>query len=107
VKKIISLLLATALLGSAAAQAEDLQFKLINSSSAEVVGLQVSTVDSQSWEENLIAGYVLPAGNEVDVVIADGARTCSYDILITFADESTIEDRGVDLCELGSYSAHD
>ncbi|GAB6042424.1 hypothetical protein [Endothiovibrio diazotrophicus] len=106
-KTIASLLFAAALLSATAARAEDLQFQLRNQTSTEIVALQVSTVHTDSWEENLIAGYVLPAGNEMDVVIADGARTCRYDLLITFADDTHIEDRDVDLCELGTYTAED
>ena len=92
---------------SSAAQAEDLQFLLKNLTSRPVIGMQVSKVSSGNWEENLLQGHYLPAGNQVDVVIADGARVCEYDILLTFDDRTTIDDRNINLCSLGTYTAHE
>lgn len=89
------------------AQAEDLLFVLSNNSSANITGLQISTTSTNSWEENLMSGDVLRPQEETEITIADGEDVCEYDILITFADNTTIEDRNVNLCELGSYEAHD
>ena len=92
------------LLAPAAAQAEDLEFLLTNLSDSSVVGFYVSPTDTDRWEENLIAGGYLPSGNEIDVVIADGADTCMYDIRTEFEDGETTEDYDLDLCELGEYT---
>jgi hypothetical protein len=103
----VTLAAAFALGFSTAAYAQDLSFVLKNQTSSEVTALQISTVSSESWEENLIAGYVLPAGNQVDVSIADGASVCEYDIKVTFGDGSTIDDRDINLCDLGEYTVHE
>lgn len=103
-------LAATALLafGAGTASAEDLTFKLINKSSAGVTEFYVSHAGTKQWEESLIPeGSVLPAGNEIDVQIADGRATCEYDIRSVFEDGSDHEEYGLNLCELGSYTYSD
>ncbi len=106
-----SLFLAAALVltagGPALAQSgggEDLDFVLVNTSGSDVTAFHVSHADTDQWEENLIAGGVMPDGNEVTVTIADGQTICTYDIMVKFADGSSLEDYGVDLCDLGEYT---
>ena len=100
-------ILATALLWSAAAQAEDLNFNLINSSSEDLVGFFVSPASSNDWEHNLLSGGYLPPDHEIGVLIADGMTTCVYDIRGEFADDSAAEDFELNLCELGEYTFTD
>jgi opacity protein-like surface antigen len=105
--KMISALAAAAALFAAQAQAEDLVFTIVNDSSADLVEFNVSPASSSSWEENLLDGGYLAPGYEIDVVIADGESTCTYDIRGGFADDSEAEDFGLDLCELGEYTFTD
>ncbi|UWQ81212.1 hypothetical protein K3725_09535 [Leisingera sp. S132] len=99
---------AAALLAShAPAQAEDLEFLLVNDSSADLVEFNVSPASSDNWEGNLMEGGYLAPGYEIDVLIADGATTCVYDIRGSFADGSEAEDYGLDLCDLGEYTFTD
>ena len=100
----IALALALSVSVGGAALAEDLEFTLINSSDASVTAFHVSHAGTSSWEENLIAGGFLPVGNELGIVIADGRTTCIYDLRAEFSDGQTLEDYGLDLCELGSYT---
>lgn len=86
------------------ALAEDLEFMLINLSPADINGFYVSPASSGNWQENLLDGAYLPAGNEVGVWIADGLTTCISDLRVEFADGDVLEDFGLDLCELGSYT---
>ncbi|NVK14531.1 MAG: hypothetical protein HWE35_10150 [Rhodobacteraceae bacterium] len=96
---------AAALLASQApAQAEDLEFLLVNDSSADLVEFNVSPTPSDNWEGNLMEGGYLAPGYEIDVLIADGATTCVYDIRGSFSDGSEAEDYGLDLCDLGEYT---
>ncbi|MDF1792279.1 MAG: hypothetical protein P1U88_10240 [Thalassobaculaceae bacterium] len=87
------------------AAAEDLEFLLINDSSADLVGFYVSPASSEHWEENLLDGgsYLAP-GYEVTVSIADGLTTCIYDIRGVFSDGDVVDDHSLDLCELGEYT---
>ncbi|UWQ30347.1 hypothetical protein K3555_08155 [Leisingera sp. M527] len=91
----------------APAFAEDLEFLLINDSSADLVEFNVSPASSSNWEDNLMDGGYLAPGYEIGVVIADGATTCVYDIRGSFDDGSEAEDFGLDLCDLGEYTFTD
>jgi len=84
--------------------AEDLVFTLTNQSGYDVVGFYVSQAGSNEWEENLMEGGYLADGYEINVLIADGLTVCTYDIMVEFEDGDSIEDYGVDVCELGGYT---
>lgn len=90
--------------GTSAAQAEDLEFTLINKTQVDMTAFHVSHSGTNQWEENLFAGDYLPSGHEVTVTIADGRTTCTYDIRAEFRDGDTVEEYDVDICELGSYT---
>lgn len=89
---------------AAPAVAEDLAFRLVNETGADLVGFHVSAGESQTWEENLLEGAYLAPGYEIEVIIADGATTCIYDIRGVFGDGEAVEDYGLDLCDTGSYT---
>jgi hypothetical protein len=107
--KYLSLLFVAFSLVTAAssAKAEDLEFTLINSSSYVISQLQISPVSTNNWEENILGRDVVLQKEETVITIADGLSTCKYDMLITFVDGETIEERNYDFCELGSYEARD
>ncbi|WP_294228112.1 hypothetical protein [uncultured Shimia sp.] len=105
--KSLSLSLFATLLAATPVFAEDLQFLLVNESSAAVTAFHVSTSSSENWEENLIDGGYLDSGYEINVRIADGQTTCVYDVLAEFADGATLEDYNLDLCEMGNYTFSD
>ena len=83
--------------------AQDLEFLLINDSSSDLIAFNISTAASPSWDKNLMRGGYLAPGYEIDVVIADGEATCIYDIRGVFADGASVEDYGLDLCDMGEY----
>ena len=88
---------------SGQAWAEDLSFLLTNESDLGIVGFYVSATDSPDWEENLLDGGILESGYEIDVIIADGLTTCTYDIRTEFENGDAFEDFELDLCEMGGY----
>lgn len=102
-KKMIATALATMFI-STAAMAEDLSFVLTNLTGVDITEFYVSHSGSSQWEENLLSGAYLPAGNEVEVWITDGRSVCDYDIQAVFADGDVLEEYELDLCELGSYT---
>lgn len=93
--------------GAAPALAEDLTFTLNNGTSAAVTEFYLSPANVGDWEENLLGQDALPSGAATDVTVADGRATCTYDIKTVFKDGSEIDDRGVNLCELGAYTVHE
>ncbi|WP_282120410.1 hypothetical protein [Ruegeria atlantica] len=95
--------LAATVLMATSAFAEDLEFLVVNDSSADLVEFNVSPASSDSWEGNLLRGGYVAPDYEIDVVIADGLTTCVYDIRGAFDDGSSAEDFGLNLCDLGEY----
>lgn len=106
-KRILLLASAVFAASSIAAAAEDLEFLLVNESSADVTEFHVSIAETNQWEENLIEGGYLAPGYELGVIIADGEETCIYDLRAVFSDGAVVEDYGLDLCEMGSYTFTD
>lgn len=89
------------------AAADDLEFTLTNATSVSATEFYVSPANVDNWEENLLEGKYLPAGNEVTVTIGDGRRTCTYDLKTVFEDGRTAQNDGVDLCQTGKYTVHE
>jgi hypothetical protein len=103
--KSLSVALAAALV-STAAYAEDMAFDFKNASSFVVTELYASPSNVSNWEEDILGRDVLGSGETVRVTIADGRRTCEYDLRIVFDDGDTIEDT-TNLCDTGSYTVRD
>ncbi|WP_207779187.1 hypothetical protein [Zavarzinia aquatilis] len=89
------------------ALAEDLTFTLNNATGAAVTEFYLSPANVDDWEENLLGNDALPAGTATDVTVADGRTTCLYDIKTVFKDGDEVDDRGIDLCQLGAYTIHE
>ncbi len=85
------------------AVAEDLVFTLKNSSNSPLVEFYVEASSEDNWGESLLSESINP-GESGTATIADGRRTCTYDILGVFADGSKLDERQLNLCELGSYT---
>ena len=98
---------AAMLFGASALAGDDLEFKLTNASHSNMKEFYVSHVGANTWEDNLIADGMVPAGHAVKVVVADGRATCSYDIKAVFDDGSESDERSVDLCETHGYTVRD
>lgn len=98
-----ALALPTVLMMGQSVLAEDLTFRLKNSSDSPLVEFYVEDSSENNWGENLLSDSVNP-GEVGKVTIADGRTTCTYDILGVFADGSKLDERQLDLCELGSYT---
>jgi hypothetical protein len=86
------------------AKAEDLEFTLNNQTKSNLVEFYVESSEQSSWGENLLKGEVVRTGESGKVTIADGKTTCTYDILGVFADGSKVDERQLNLCELGAYT---
>jgi len=88
------------------AVAQDVEYALLNSSSATLLEFYTSPVEDDMWGEDLLGEAVLAPGEEATVTIADGAESCEYDMLFVFDDETELTDT-VDICELASYELMD
>lgn len=91
----------------AASFAEDLTFVLTNGSSYAVKSFFTSPAEVDNWEEDVFGENYLPAGNQVNVTIADGREQCTYDLKFVLEDDSEFIESGIDLCQLGEYTLSD
>lgn len=88
---------------AAPAQAEDLSFQLNNRSGYDLYEFYASPTNVSSWEDDILGADILPSGESVEIIIADGRTQCDYDLRMVFVDGDVLEDT-VNLCDTGSYT---
>ena len=81
-----------------------LTFKLQNASTYELTGLYVSPSLEDNWGDDVLGDAGLAAGAAADVSVTGHEKTCLYDIRFVASDGSLLEEVGVDLCTLDSYT---
>jgi hypothetical protein len=65
-----------------------------------------SNKDSTSWEEDILGDSVLDPHSEINIKIDDGTGYCIYDFKAVFDDGDEVEERGVNVCEIGKWTVH-
>ncbi|MEO0824283.1 MAG: hypothetical protein AAFX95_00035 [Cyanobacteria bacterium J06639_16] len=103
----IALAIPTLMVGVQAALAEALEFTLINESSQDVYYLYVSPSSSDSWGEDVLGTDTIPSGGSSVITIDDDMGTCDYDLLAVSPTGDEVEDYGIDLCEISTYTITD
>ncbi|MFN7102492.1 MAG: hypothetical protein ACK4N1_07680 [Pseudorhizobium sp.] len=101
--------LAALLVSAVTSQAEDLVFKLTNSTSSTLERFYTSPTGVDQWEDDVFGQDVLSPGDSIEITIADGRSVCEYDMRFEFSEDSdldTTEDTQ-NLCEMGSYEIHE
>ncbi len=89
----------------AVAQTTDpVNFTLNNGTAETLVTLQISESGNNSWGEDILGSDTVEAGGSADVTINDDLADCEYDIRATFTDGSTLDERGINLCEINGGS---
>ncbi len=100
-KVLTAAVIAVAVTGmSGVAFAEDLKFRLTNSSSYTITNFYTSPATTSNWEEDVFGNGVLESGSSVDVTIADGSDQCLYDMKFVPQDAQDFVVAGIDLCQL-------
>ena len=92
---------------AAPACAEDLVFMLDNQSSEAVNEFYVSSVNADTWAEDILGKDVLPPGEAARITISNAGEQCEFDLRIVYEGGSVVEEREIDLCETGSYTVTD
>ncbi|HEY9616352.1 MAG TPA: hypothetical protein V6C64_05910 [Microcoleaceae cyanobacterium] len=106
-KHIRNLLLLTtvtaSLLFSSSARADQRDFTLINDSSTEIYELNVSTVQTSDWEEDILGRDTLPSGEQIQINFNTGASgTCYYDVRVITANQQEATASNVNLCQVST-----
>ena len=96
--------LAFAALSAGAALAQSASIDFVNNSGATVWRLYMSSVNTSSWETDLLGQSVLYPGQSLSVTRAN-MSTCIYDVLIEWEGGDQQTDT-VDLCTYGRYVIH-
>ena len=68
-KALIATLACLIVLAFSQTDSQAANLKLTNSSASEIHAIYISDSGTDDWEENIIDGYLLPPGNEVDIQI--------------------------------------
>jgi hypothetical protein len=85
------------------AVAQDLVFTVTNQSGVDLVELYASSSEASSWEDNILAGQVLPSGASGEVSITGAGENCAFDLRMVFSDGDVIE-YSADICSAPSYT---
>ena len=98
--------IAVVVCSSAAVRAEDLVFKLTNGTNSVLNNFHASPVGVEQWEDDIFGQQVLAPGESMQITIADGRRTCKYDLKFDFEGSDKLETTTdtQDLCEMSTYT---
>jgi hypothetical protein len=87
---------------SNAASAGRADFVVRNMSDVPMVRLQVSSSNRSDWGRDLLRSSTVDPGESVTVRVNEPG--CIHDIRATFATGQVLEEGGVNLCEVDSYT---
>lgn len=92
----------------AQAQAQDVEFALVNNSSHTLVYLYVAPSNTEEWGDDILGeNGILESGYEATVFIGDGSDQCLYDLRFETAEGAELDVYEVDICALNSYTLTD
>ncbi len=91
-------------LGITPALAADRKVDIVNETGHTMTGFYASSVDEESWEEDLLGGDTLKNGETLEADIDDGSNACVYDFKGEFADGDAVVKRKVNVCEVGTFT---
>lgn len=87
-------------------QTDDLDYTIINRSSAVIDEFFVRAFDRENWTQNLLFNaYILP-GEDVTFIFPDGRLHCEYEIFFRFSTGDELLD-AVDICDLEDFTIYD
>jgi hypothetical protein len=96
-----------AVLGSAQAFAFDRHIVLINHSHQTITEFHASNVASTSWEEDILGDSVVRPGGAVRINLDDRTGYCRFDFKTVTESGDAVVRRGVNVCEMTTYTITD
>lgn len=79
-------------------------FSLVNNTGHTVVTLNVSASNENSWGPDILGRDTLATGETAQVTFPHGETQCNFDIRATYDDGDTTDQRGVNLCQIGTVT---
>jgi hypothetical protein len=103
--RIAAALLAASVAAPAMA-ADELTFTIVNKTSEVITHFYTSPSNVEDWEEDVLGEDVIGPGESMQITIADGRRTCKYDLKFDFEGSTKLETTTdtQDLCEMSTYT---
>lgn len=101
----LTLILGFALVSQAFAQGKQ-DFDLVNKTGYTIDEVYVSPSKSDDWENDVLGQDVLGDGEGVHIRFSRAAKSCKWDLKVTYDDKSTAEWSGLDLCEVSKVIIH-
>jgi hypothetical protein len=99
-----------ALLAPSAADAARQNFTLVNNTGYTIKEVYVSTVNSNSWEEDVLGQDELDNDQSVDITFPHHAGGCYWDLKVVYDDDSDAYWKNFNLCTISeitiSYNRH-
>ena len=90
----------------APAHAADRNVDILNQTGQTMMQFYASVTRSNSWEENILGNDSLDDGDTQSVNIDDGSGKCVFDFKAVFRGGATAEKRGVNVCEISTFTFH-
>lgn len=92
-----------ALLAFPATAADDRDFTVINGTGYDIKGLYINPPGDEAWTENELKG-TLGDGNKFDVKFTQADKGCTWNMKVTWTDNSWSIFRGLDLCKISNVT---
>lgn len=93
-----------AMLVTLSAHAADRNVDLVNKTGMTMTAFYASVTNANSWEENILGNDSLDDGDTQPIDINDGSGKCVFDFKATFKNGSTVEKRGVNVCQISTFT---
>jgi hypothetical protein len=84
--------------------AKDRRVDIVNASGYTITNFFASTVDQDSWEEDMLDNDTLKNGETLEADIDDGTNACLYDFKAVFSDGTVLVRRKINVCEIGTFT---
>ena len=95
---------AALLMTPAIAAAGDQDFTLRNRTGYTIDQVYVSSVDTNSWEEDILGRDTLANGEAWEIEFSRSEDECNWDLKVVYDDGETAEWNAVDLCATSTIS---
>ena len=98
-----ALALSAVLFAYPAAAADDRDFTVVNATGYDIKGLFINPPGDNVFNENELSG-TLGNGNKFDVKFTAADKGCTWNMKVTWTDNSSSIFRGLDLCKINTVT---
>jgi|UPI000688BD15 hypothetical protein len=104
-KRLFAAVLACLLVLSGVAFAGVQDFELVNATGVDIYEVYVSSVKTNSWEEDILGVDVLEDGDSV-MINFTGHEGCKWDLMVKDSDGNSLTWENLNLCDISVVTLH-